>query len=183
MKNSTSQKIVKPFFIFFFAIFLIQACVNKEKNESVNSKEIDDNIDFSLLARFNESNIKTLEITNLILNQTEVKFPSQLILKIKKDHSKIKNELKRLTEKNYMITQKPIYSLDINEEAIKNDTTGLYTLRTLKTSIQHGILALQKIEKAFPKGDFQMFATQTIPILKENKEDLSKLEKKQNEFL
>ena len=102
MKNNTHPKYTKPPILFlsillFFALVFIQSCTSKEKQTkqwNTNSVEIDPAIDFNLLARLNESNLKIIETTNLILEQSQLKFPKRLLLKIKNDHLIIQNKLK-----------------------------------------------------------------------------------------
>ena len=184
MKNNTHPKYTKPPILFlsillFFALVFIQSCTSKEKQTkqwNTNSVEIDPAIDFNLLARLNESNLKIIETTNLILEQTKVKLPKSLLLKIKNDHAAIQDKLKKLTEENLIITQKPIYNLELNEEIIKNDTNGKFALHILEKSIQTQISTFQKIEKKYSNEEFQLFANQSIPVLEENQKILSQLE-------
>ncbi len=184
MKKIIRYKNTKPpiliLSILLFLVFsLFQSCNSKEgKNNQLieNPKKIDSAIDFNLLARLNESNLKIIETTNLILEQTKVKLPKSLLLKIKNDHAAIQDKLKKLTEENLIITQKPIYNLELNEEIIKNDTNGKFALHILEKSIQTQISTFQKIEKKFSNEEFQLFANQSIPVLEENQKILSQLE-------
>ena len=184
MKKNIYHKYSKPPILFltillFLVFSLFQSCNSKEKHTNQwikNTTKIESNIDFSLLARLNESNLKIIETTNLILEQSQLKFPKRLLLKIKNDHLIIQNKLKTLSEENLIITQKPIYSLELNEEVIKNDTNGKFTKQILEQSILNQISTLQKIEKNFSNEEFQLFANKTIPVLEENKEIISQLE-------
>lgn len=162
-----------------FLTFISLSCENKTKENEQNNliiEESNSSIDFTLLSRLNETNFKIIEISDLILNQTEVEFPNSLILKIKNDHTNIQHKLKTVTEENLIITPKPIYSLDLNEDVIKNDSNGKYTLAILEKTILYQVATFKKIEKTFTNDDFTELAQQVIPILIENKENLSHAE-------
>lgn len=184
MKKNITPKYTKPPILFLtlhllIALFFIQSCTTKDKyskQEKTNTEKVETAVDFDLLVHLNETNIKIIETTNLILEQPEIKFPKPLLLKILKDHSAIQNELKKLAEENLIITQKPIYSLELNEDVIKNDTNGKFTLHILEKSIKKEIATFQKMEKNFSHEDFILFANQSIALLIENQNTLSQVE-------
>jgi hypothetical protein len=165
--------------LILFLTFISLSCENKTKENEQNNliiEESNSSIDFTLLSQLNETNFKIIEISDLILNQTQVEFPNSLILKIKNDHTNIQHKLKTVTEENLIITPKPIYSLDLNEDVIKNDSNGKYTLAILEKTILYQVATFKKIEKAATNDDFTELAQQAIPILIENKENLSHAE-------
>jgi len=170
MKNTSLKKNpVKEILLLCSILFLFQYCTFKEeKVENKQANEVTTKIYFTLLARLNETNIKIIKITTLILNQTETKFSNHLILKIEKDYFNIESQLNRLKEENLIVTQKPISSLNLNKEVVKNGTNGKYTLQLIETLILNEISILQEIEKTFTNDDFTKFACKAVPILIEN---------------
>jgi hypothetical protein len=160
------------------SFLIMYSCSEKDKqytigNSSAALAEYD--LNFALLADINESNLRVIQLTDLILNETQIQPSISFISQINKDHSEIQTQLKKLMEDNLIIAPKPIFSLGLTSEMVKNDLKGTYAFTILKEVVQSEIEFLQKIKSTTINQDFKQFATDSVIVLQRNQSQLQKL--------
>jgi hypothetical protein len=161
-------------YLFIVTIFTV-SCINQEKENNDPIFKTESTIDFNLIDCLNESNKKTIELSSITFSQTKDVKTLQLLLKIKKDHQKIDSELKKLTEKNWIILPKLIYNLNLNADSLKDKNSNLYLLKALETEIKNQIELLNQIEKTSQNTDVKTFATQSKKMVQINNDSLKTL--------
>lgn len=166
--------ILYNFYLFIVTIFTV-SCINQEKENNDSIYKTESAIDFNLINSLDESNRKTIEISSITFSQTKDVKTLLLLLKIKKDHQKIDSELKKLTEKNWVILPKLINNLNLNADSLKDKNSNLYLLKALETEIKNQITLLNQIEKTSQNADFKMLATQYKTIVQINNDSLKTL--------
>jgi len=132
-------------------------------------------IDFNTMACLEEANQKATELSNISLKLSKDLKTHQLLLKIKRDNTKINSDFGKLTKENLIIIPKPIYHIYVNEDSINREQPDLYILKKLETEIKNQIVSLDSIEKNTQNIDFKLFAEQSKKTLEDNNEKLKTL--------
>lgn len=156
-------------------LFLLNSCSQKEKvysNKIFDDKdrEIESKFNFKTVTNLNETNKKVIEIASIAFNNSKELRKSQLILKIKKDHQKIEQDLKKITEENLIITPQPIFDLNLNESFLNGINSDFYLISLLEKEIKNQIMLLDSIENTTKDEDFKNFADKSKKILIDNKQ-------------
>lgn len=167
------ENIKIQFYTILLMVFLLNSCSQKEKVYSTkifDDKEIESKLNFKTVNNLNETNKKVIEIASIAFNNSKELKKSQLILKIKKDHQKIEQELKRITEENLIITPEPIFDLNLNESFLNGINSNFYLFSLLEKEIKNQIILFDSIENSTKDLDFRNFADKSKEVLINNKE-------------
>lgn len=162
-----------PILLIIFALF--NSCNQKERgyNDKIfNTKKpkIESKINFKTVSNLNETNKKVIVIASIAFDNSKEINNSQLILKIKKDHQKIEQDLKKITEENLIITPEPIFDLNLNESFLKGINSNFYLISLLEKEIENQISIFDTIEKSTEDEAFKNFADKSKEILISNRE-------------
>ena len=166
--------------IYTIILIFIVSCTKKEKafnNVKSHEKEVilESNINFKSVAYLNDTNKKIIEIASIAFNNSKELNESKVILKIKKDHQKIENDLRRITNENLIIIPEPIYDLNLNQNFLKGINSSNYLISLLEKEIKNQILILDTIEKNSKDKEFKNFADKSKDVLINNNELLEEL--------
>lgn len=169
------EKVKIQIYTMLLIVFLLNSCSQKEKvysNQIFDDKktEIESKLNFKTVNNLNETNKKVIEIASIAFNNSKELKKSQLILKIKKDHQKIEQELKKITEENLIITPEPIFDLNLNESFLNGINSNFYLFSLLEKEIKNQISLLDSIENTTKDIDFKNFADKSKEVLINNKE-------------
>lgn len=164
-------------------IILFASCFKKDKSLSninvhpLNQKSIniESKINFNSVAFLNETNKKIIDIASIAFNNSKKLNESQIILKIKKDHQKIQNDLKKITDENLIIIPEPIYDLNLNQNFLQGINSSYYLISLLEKEIKNQIQLFDTIEKTSKDIEFKNFADKSKDILISNNELLDDL--------
>ncbi len=156
-------------------LLLFNSCNQKERNfnnKIFNPEEITikSKINFRTVSELNETNKKVIAIASIAFDNSKEINNSQLILKIKKDHQRIEQDLKKITEKNLIITPEPIFDLNLNESFLKGINSNFYLISLLEKEIKNQISIFDTIQKSTEDEAFKNFADKAKEILINNKE-------------
>lgn len=156
-------------------LFLLNSCSQKEKVYSNpifgdKEREIESKLNFKTVNNLNETNKKVIEIASIAFNNSKELKKSQLILKIKKDHQKIEQDLKKITEENLIITPEPIFDLNLNKSFLDGINSNFYLISLLEKEIRNQIILLDSIESTTKDIEFKNFADKSKELLINNKE-------------
>lgn len=163
-------------------IFVLSSCFKKDKSSgneghltAQKTSHIESEISFNSVAFLNEVNKKVIDIASIAFNNSKKLNESQVILKIKKDHQKIQNDLKKITDENLIIIPEPIYDLNLNQKFLKGINSSYYLISMLEKEIKNQILLFDSIEKTSKDKEFKDFADKSKDILISNNELLEDL--------
>jgi hypothetical protein len=152
-------------------IVSIIACVNKEKEytnsiikkESLNLKT---SIDFKEIISLYDSNQKVIDASSIAFQKIKELDTLKLILKIKKDHAKIGEDLKKIAAKNLIIIPKSIINLDVIY--LKNEKSNYYILSFLKKAIDDEIKYMELIKESNTDIELKVKIDESLLILQKN---------------
>ena len=157
-------------------IFVLSSCFKKDKSSgneghltAQKTSHIESEISFNSVAFLNEVNKKVIDIASIAFNNSKKLNESQVILKIKKDHQKIQNDLKKIN------IPEPIYDLNLNQKFLKGINSSYYLISMLEKEIKNQILLFDSIEKTSKDKEFKDFADKSKDILISNNELLEDL--------
>lgn len=160
---------------FILLFFLFNSCNEKENKYNnkifkIQKPKIESKINFKTVSNLNETNKKVIAIASLAFDNSKEIKNSQLVLKIKKDHEKIEQDLKKITEENLIITPQPIFNLNLNETFLKGINSNFYLISLLEKEIKNQISILDTIQNSTEDEAFRNFADKSKEILQANKD-------------
>lgn len=173
-----SNKLLWFFVLMSILLFSCNEIEENTKNNDISNEEYnnyDSKINFRTVAILNETNKKVIDIASIAFSNSNQLKESQIILKIKNDHKKIGDDLKKITDQNLIIIPEPFFDLNLNNNFIKGVNSSYYLISLLEKEINNQIKLLDSIEKNGVNEEFKSFADKSKLILMDNNELLEDL--------
>lgn len=132
-------------------------------------------IDYKLLDSIDKSNQKTIELSSIMFDVMKDVKTLQLLVKIRKNHEKIKTNVNTLAKNNLIIIPQFSYHANLCTDSIKGKKGDLYLLKTLQKELDNQIRLFTKIENTTSNIDFKIVSTQANKSIQLNNSTLTNL--------